>query len=185
MHWLTKNRQSCACVGLFVAYALPSMLLQRGPLLTAFADIYQLILTLLALAAVVALVFQNRKQTRLFYCLIAIGSFMSVIKLGLWVMLEVVLKRELPEPFIGDVVLFLHLVPFMAAAALRPHRLEEDQLRYSTTLNLLMLVVWWVFLYAFIIFPEEYVVLHSPLYVGITMRFTSSRTSSCWEPSEP
>jgi signal transduction histidine kinase len=165
MHWLTKNRQLSACVGLFVAYALPSMLLQRGSLLTAFADIYQLILTLLALPAVVALVFQTRKQTRLFWCLIAVGSFMSVINLGLWVMLEVVLKRELPEPFIGDVVLFLHLVPFMAAAAVRPHRLEEDQQRYSTTLNLLMLVVWWVFLYAFIIFPDEYVVVHSPLYV--------------------
>ena len=54
--------------------------------------------------------------------------------------------------------------PFMAAAAVRPHRREEDQQRYSTTLNLLMLVVWWAFLYAFIIFPDEYVVIHSSSY---------------------
>lgn len=164
MHWLTKNPQLSACAGLFALYTLTTMLLQRGPVLTTFADIYQLFLTLLALAAVIALISNTRGQTRLFWGLIAVGSFMSVINLGLWVWLEVVVKRDLPQPFVGDEILFLHLVPFMAATAVRPHRREEDQQRYSTTLNLLMLVVWWAFLYAFIIFPDEYVVVHSPIY---------------------
>ena len=164
MDRLTKNPQLSACVGLFALYTVASMLLQRGPLLTTFADVYQLFLTLLALAAVIALISTTKGQTRLFWGLIAVGSFMSVINLGLWVWLEVVAKRDLPQPFVGDEILFLHLVPFMAAAAVRPHRREKDQQRYSTTLNLLMLVVWWVFLYAFIIFPDEYVVVHSPIY---------------------
>lgn len=164
MDRLTKNPQLFACVGLFALYTVATMLLQRGPLLTTFADVYQLFLTLLTLAAVIALISTTKGQTRLFWGLIAVGSFMSVINLGLWVWLEVVAKRDLPQPFVGDEILFLHLVPFMAAAAVRPHRREEDQQRYSTTLNLLMLVVWWVFLYAFIIFPDEYVVVHSPIY---------------------
>ena len=164
MHWLTKDRQLSACVGLFAVYTLVSVVLHRSPLLTNFADLYQFFLTLLAVAVVTALVVQTRGQTQLFWGLIGAGSFMSVINLGLWVWLEVVMKQELPQPFVGDEILFLHLVPFMAAAAVRPHRREEDQQRYSTTLNLLMLVVWWAFLYAFIIFPDEYVVIHSSSY---------------------
>ena len=63
----------------------------------------------------------------------------------------------------GDLILFIHVVPFMAAVALRPHQSEERKL-YLSTLNFLMLLVWWVFLYAFIVFPDEYVVLNVALY---------------------
>jgi signal transduction histidine kinase len=47
--------------------------------------------------------------------------------------------------------------------ALRPHQLEERKL-YFSTLNFLMMLVWWVFLYAFIVFPDEYVQLNVALY---------------------
>ena len=60
-------------------------------------------------------------------------------------------------------ILFVHVVPFMAAVALRPHLSEEKKL-YFSTLNFLMLLVWWVFLYAFIVFPDEYVVLNVAVY---------------------
>jgi len=165
MNWLTKDRQLAACSALFAVYVMVSLALPRGASLTVFADLYQFALTVIALAAALRVVLSTRSQARLFWALIAVGCFMSVVNLGLWVTLEVVLKRELPEPFIGDVILFLHLVPFMAAAALRPHRQEEDQQRYSTTLNLLMLVVWWVFLYAFIVFPDEYVIVRTAVYI--------------------
>jgi signal transduction histidine kinase len=81
----------------------------------------------------------------------------------LWTLYEVILRRTLPDPFIGDVVLFVHVIPFMAAVALRPHLSDEKKL-YFSTLTFLMLLVWWVFLYAFIVFPDEYVVLNVALY---------------------
>src|SRR6059058_4887713 len=52
----------------------------------------------------------------------------------------------------------------MAAVAVRPHRPLEQHKPYFSTLNFLMLLVWWVFLYAFIVFPDEYVVLNVAVY---------------------
>jgi len=83
--------------------------------------------------------------------------------LVLWTLYEVVLRRTIPDPFVGDVILFIHVVPFMAAVALRPHLSEEKKL-YFSTLNFLVLLVWWVFLYAFIVFPDEFVVLNVAVY---------------------
>ena len=40
----------------------------------------------------------------------------------LWTYFEVVLRQEVPNPFVGDVILFLHLVPMMAALAVRTPR---------------------------------------------------------------
>jgi signal transduction histidine kinase len=93
----------------------------------------------------------------------ALGCLLWSADLALWTLYEVILRRAIPEPFIGDAVLFVHVVPFMAAVALRPHQLEERKL-YFSTLNFLMMLVWWVFLYAFIVFPDEYVQLNVAVY---------------------
>src|SRR5208337_3679823 len=76
--------------------------------------------------------------------------------LAAWALYEVVLRRDVPEPFFADVILFIHTVPFMAAVALRPHRPQEEKKLYFSTLNFLMLLIWWLFLYAFVVFPDEY-----------------------------
>jgi signal transduction histidine kinase len=93
----------------------------------------------------------------------AAGCFLWSANLSLWTLYEVFLRRSLPEPFVGDVILFVHVVPFMAAVALRPHLSEEKKL-YFSTLNFLVLLVWWVFLYAYIVFPDEFVVLNVAVY---------------------
>src|SRR5207244_10388061 len=50
------------------------------------------------------------------------------------------------------------------AITLRPHRLQAERKLYFTTLNFLMLLLWWVFLYMFAIFPDEYVTLNVKVY---------------------
>lgn len=80
-----------------------------------------------------------------------------------WSVYEVWWRRPLPHPFPGDIVLFMHVIPMMAAIALRPHRQREEQ-KIFTTLNFLTLMIWWVFLYTFIVFPEEYVTLNVSVY---------------------
>jgi signal transduction histidine kinase len=52
----------------------------------------------------------------------------------------------------------------IAAAARRPDQLKEQQRTDLSTLNFLMLLVWWMFLYAFIVFPHQYVVLNVAAY---------------------
>jgi signal transduction histidine kinase len=131
--------------------------------LLAFGDIAQFLLLFLAFLLMAANAVANRGQIRLFWSLMALGCLFWSASLALWTLYEVVLRRAIPEPFIGDVILFVHVVPFMAAVALRPHQPEEKKL-YFSTLNFLMLLVWWLFLYAFIVFPDEYVLLNVTVY---------------------
>jgi len=150
-------------VGVTLIYASVSLTMPAGFGLLAFGDIVQFSLLFLAFLLMVANAVSTRGQVRLFWGLMALGCLLWSMNLGLWTLYEVILRRTLPDPFIGDVVLFVHVIPFMAAVALRPHLSDEKKL-YFSTLTFLMLLVWWVFLYAFIVFPDEYVVLNVALY---------------------
>ena len=163
---MTKRQRWWAlCIGSTVlAYAAVSLTLRPGFTLTAVADVTQLFLLILTTVVMVLNAARGRGPTRLFWSLMAIGCSMWLLNQLGWTMYEVVLRRHLPDPFVGDIILFLHVVPMMAAVAVRPHRALEQHKPYFSTLNFLMLLVWWVFLYAFIIFPDEYVVLSTSVY---------------------
>src|SRR5712692_4870037 len=148
---------------LVLAYAIVSLSVPAGFALLAFGDVAQFLLLFLAFLLMVVNAVSNRGQIRLFWGLMAAGCLLWSTNLVLWTLYEVVLRRTIPDPFVGDVILFIHVVPFMAAVALRPHLSEEKKL-YFSTLNFLVLLVWWVFLYAFIVFPDEFVVLNVAVY---------------------
>jgi len=153
------------CIGSVVlVYAAVSLSLRPGFTLTAVADVTQLFLFILTTVVMVLNAARGRGPTRLFWSLMAIGCSMWLLNQLGWTMYEVVLRRHLPDPFVGDIILFLHVVPMMAAVAVRPYRALEQHKPYFSTLNFLMLLIWWVFLYAFIVFPDEYVVLNTSVY---------------------
>ncbi len=135
----------------------------RGPALTAFGDIAPLVLMAAATAAMLRNALSER-HARVFWLLLGVGCLMWTVNQWGWTYYEVIVKRELPDPFLGDVILFIHVVPFMAAVALRPHRPRKDRKVLLDTVNFLMLLVWWVFLYMFMVFPDEYVTLNVPVY---------------------
>ncbi len=150
-------------VGITLIYASVSLSMKAGFALLAFGDITQFSLLFLAFLLMVSNAVSTRGQVRLFWGLMALGCLLWSANLALWTLYEVILRLPIPDPFIGDAILFVHVVPFMAAVALRPH-LSEGKKLYFSTLNFLTLLVWWVFLYAFIVFPDEYVVLNVSLY---------------------
>ncbi len=162
MNWKRHWRIFCLA-GIVVFYAGVSLSFSAGFGLLAFGDIVQTSLLFIAFVLMLANAVSTRGQTRVFWGLMAAGCLLWSTNLALWTLYEVILRRTLPEPFAGDVVLFVHVVPFMAAVALRPHLSDEKKL-YFSTLNFLVLLVWWVFLYAFIVFPDEYVTLNVSLY---------------------
>ncbi|MBZ5707450.1 MAG: HAMP domain-containing histidine kinase [Acidobacteriia bacterium] len=149
---------------LLLVYVTVSLSVPRGATLAAFGDITQLLLLFIASVVMAANAVSERGQTRLFWSLMAVGCFMWTVSQGGWVFYEVLLRRDLPDPYFGDIVLFIHVVPFMAALALRPHLAQEERKLYFSTLNFLMLLIWWVFLYAFIVFPDEYVAMNVQTY---------------------
>jgi signal transduction histidine kinase len=162
MSW-GRNLRAVGIFGLVAVVAAVSLLAPPGPRLTAFGDLLALVLVIGTCAAMLRTALKQ-ERARAFWWLLTLGCVLWAINTFLWAYYEVILGRPLPEPCIGDVILFLHIATFMAAVALRPHRPRQDRKILLDTLNFLMLLIWWVFLYAFIVFPDQYVTLNAAVY---------------------
>jgi signal transduction histidine kinase len=143
--------------GCFVfAQVCASILIPPGFALTIFSDVAQCILLLSALAALLPNVAHNHGRTRLFWGLMTLGiSFWLAYQL-MWSYIEVVLRQEVPQPFVGDIVIFLHFVPMMAALALQPQAQQDDHEARLGRLDFVLLLTWWVYLYLFAVIPWQY-----------------------------
>ena len=144
----------CAVVCVHVAL---SLLVPRGFALTAFGDILQNLVLLCATAAVLSNVRNAAPKARLFWALLGIGLAMWLVSQVMWTYLEVYARHEAPNPFVGDVILFLHIVPMMAAIAVQPHLKQDDRTLRVGTLDFALLFTWWLFLYLFVVIPWQYV----------------------------
>ena len=72
--------------------------------------------------------------------------------------------NDVPNPFGGDVVMFLHLVPMTAALAMQPHLQPDYRTTRLGTLDFALLLVWWLYLYLFTVIPWQYVLPHEAAY---------------------
>ena len=139
------------------SYVVVSFFGSRGATLTAYGDITQ---AGVALFAVVGLAVNARRastRTKTFWLLLALGCGMWFTGQLVWTYFEVYLHHEVPNPFLGDVVLFLHPVPMMAALALHPDIRREGVNVWVRHLSFALLLVWWVYLYVFVVIPWQYV----------------------------
>ncbi len=150
--------------GTTLAFAVVSLTVPRGPALTAIFDVSYLLLTLAVGGVMLANAWSAQGANRRFWALMGSGCILWACNEAAWVYCEVLRHINFPDPSIMDVFLFLHLVPMIAAVGLRPHRSDTGQKVRVGTLDFLMLVVWWVFLYAFVVFPSQYVSLNVAVY---------------------
>jgi diguanylate cyclase (GGDEF)-like protein len=125
--------------------------------LTAFGDILQNVLLLCATVAFLSNVRTTSRKARLFWVLMGLGLAMWLTSQVMWTYIEVYLRHEAPNPFVGDVILFLHIVPMMAAVAIQPHLQRDDRTMRAGTLDFALLLSWWLFLYLFVVIPWQYV----------------------------
>jgi diguanylate cyclase (GGDEF)-like protein len=147
------------CVNVLLSSFVP-----RGFFLTAFGDIVQNLVLFAALIAFTRNIRTTSARPRLFWVLMSLGLAMWLLSQVMWTYFEVFLRHEAPNPFVGDVVLFLHVVPMMAAVAVRPHRKHDDRTMPAGTLDFALLFTWWLFLYLFVVIPWQYVQLSEALY---------------------
>lgn len=160
MGLVRRHRWFVAAAGLTLAFAAVCLTSRRpSPALTAFADLAGLAVMLVAIAICAANAFSRPRQERSFWALMVLGLLLWASNQFAWTLWEVVLHRTIPDPFFFDVVLFFHTVPMIAAVAWRPDLVSSRGKILSSLLNFLMLFGWWIFLYAFIVFPHQYVVL--------------------------
>jgi len=162
MPLLYRHRWFVAAVGATLAFAAVSLTARPGLVLAVFGDLILLLLFLSATAAAVANALRTRSQGRTFWVLIALGLSLWTSNAMAWAYFDLVLRRPIPDPYVFDVVLFFHVVPMIATVAWRPD-LQKANSHFSV-LSFLMLLGWWLFLYAFLVFPHQYVILNADLY---------------------
>jgi len=151
-------------VGLLLAFALAPVVFPSPFLRVAAGDLIPLLVIVAAVIVCARNAFDSRGHTRLFWSLMTAGMATWCFNQACWSWYEVVVRQRLPDPFYGDVVLFLHVVPVMAAVAIRPHQADESEGTLPSALNVLILLAWWIVVYAFLVFPEEYIVPNIPVY---------------------
>jgi signal transduction histidine kinase len=149
--------QVAATVVFLAAYTVVSLLMKRGPALTAVSDVTGTLLWVGCVGAMLWAASCNQGRTRWFWILLAAGAAMVGTNFGAWLYYEVIAGKETPDPFWGDIPLFLQPVPMMAAAAMRPGSKQREQKFHLTTLNFLVLLLWWVCLYMFLVYPNEFI----------------------------
>ena len=141
---------------LVFAQACASILIPPGFALTVFSDVTQCILLLSGTAALLPNIGRTRGRTRLFWGLMTVGMAFWLSYQLLWSYIEMVLRQEVPEPFVGDIVVFLHFVPMMAALALQPQIQQEEHEARLGALDFVLLLTWWIYLYLFAVIPWQY-----------------------------
>jgi signal transduction histidine kinase len=151
------NRWFWLAGGVTLVFAIVSLAVPPGPILTALIDVGYFFITLTVAVVMCLNAWSGRGANRRFWLLMASGYLLWAGNQFGWAYCEVLRHVSVPDPWFMDIFLFLHLIPVIAALGLRPHRAPGEQNFRAGTMDFLLLLVWWVFLYAFVVFPSQYV----------------------------
>lgn len=99
----------------------------------------------------------STQKVRLFWILLAASWGARIVVQAMWMYFELVLRREAPNPFVGDVLLFLSEIPVLAALLLQPGLDQVERRKATSRVDFLLLLLWWLYLYLFFVVPWQYV----------------------------
>ena len=150
--------------GVLAAFIVSALVMRPSFRLSAICDVTDSLLLASATASFIALALRSRGRMRMFWSLIALGISCWLAYQLFWSYYEVVLRRDVPDLCVGDMILFLHILPLMAALALRPHAPRGEYVGRLARLDFALLLVWWFYLYALIVIPWQYVLPNAPAY---------------------
>ncbi|MFZ0136050.1 MAG: histidine kinase dimerization/phospho-acceptor domain-containing protein [Candidatus Sulfotelmatobacter sp.] len=150
-----------ACLATLV---LAALILPQSFRLTALSDVIQCLLLFSGTVAFIPHAVGSRGRLRLFWSLLATGMGLWFAYQFVWIYYELWLRTDVPDLCAGDIILFLHIVPLMAALALRPHAPQDEYAARLRRLDFALMMVWWIYLYVLIVIPWQYVVPNVPAY---------------------
>jgi signal transduction histidine kinase/CheY-like chemotaxis protein len=150
------SRWIFALIVIMAVQATASVVLRPGAKLTACAFVTYFLLLLAATGAAVFNAFEGGRGSRPFWVFLALGLGIWCLDQWLWIYYQFWLHTEVPNESIGEPALFLHTVPLMAALATRPHLEPSNRRMHQTTFSFLLLLFFWIFLYAYCVFPHQY-----------------------------
>lgn len=142
------------CLTAFVVLVslVAALILPNGTQLTLLGDVLQV--GLVGLFTVLA--FQNmlrsQEQVRAFWFMLFIGAGMWLASLLIWSTHELWFHQAVPDVPLADIFLFLGLVPLVAATALEPQRAHDSRFRPFGLLDLSILILYSLYLFAFFVY---------------------------------
>lgn len=164
MSLFRRHRWFALAGGITLAFAAVSLALPPGRPLVAISDFGYLFLTLAAAGAALLNAWSSHGIPRRFWALMGAGCILwAANQVGL-VYYEVLRNSRTPDPWFMHIFLFLHLIPMIGAVSLRPHRSEGGGKFRMGTVDFLLLLVWWIFVYAFVVFPSQYISIVKSVY---------------------
>jgi signal transduction histidine kinase len=164
MGLLRRHRWFCAAAGITLALACVSLVTHKNRALIVSADLTGFALMGAAASAALINAVTRPGKERSFWALTALGFSLWTLNQAAWCVWEIILRRPMPDPLFFDIILFFHTVPLTAAVAWRPDLISRPGRLFLSILNLLMLLSCWTFLYAFVVFPHQYVILNVSKY---------------------
>src|ERR1700676_1960050 len=102
------------CLLLLGAYTAVAVLVPAGPGRTACGDIFQCLLPLLVNGVLLMNAVTPNWRKNSFWMLLALGCSLWLGGQFIWTYTEVYKHGAITDPFIGDIVFFLHTVPMIA-----------------------------------------------------------------------
>src|SRR5579864_2902561 len=119
------SRSAILIVGAWVfflgGYAAAALLLPHGPARSTLCDLLECLVPLFANTCLLWNAASPYRRRNAFWMLLALGCTLWLGGKLVWIYQALVAHREVHSPFPGDLLFFLHTVPFMAALALFPH----------------------------------------------------------------
>src|ERR1700676_2806873 len=164
MNLFRRHGWFTAAAGVTLAFAGVSFFAHRSVGLVACGDLAELALLLAAAGIAMSNAMAAPGQQRSFWALMTLGFSLWACHQVSWTYRDLVLHRQIPDISVFDIILFFHAVPMIAAVLWRPDLLRKEGRVYVSLRNFLMLLGWWIFLYAFIVFPHQYVAPNVGLY---------------------
>lgn len=138
------------------AQVVAAYALKPGASQLKYAVVVYLAIIFVATGAAVIDVVQSAGASRIFWAFIASSYGLLWLIDWLWVYYVLVLHQEDPSGWLHPTVFFLRPVPLMVAATTYPHHHQPRRLLYRTTLNLVLLLFSWVFIYAYFVFSYRF-----------------------------
>lgn len=170
---------------------LGALTLRQSFRLTAVSDLTQCFLLAVGTFSLVPRALRTQGRLRLFWTMLALGMALWLVYQLVWTYFEVFLRRDVPDLFDADIIIFLHFVPLMAALGLRAHVRGGEYAARLGRLDFTLLLVWWIYVYVLIVMPWLYAVPDAEayghnlnaLYLAEKVAFLVA-LAACWKGSQ-
>jgi signal transduction histidine kinase len=148
---------SLAWLTLLGGYTVICLWVPRGETRSAVANVVLCLMPIFVNGALLINAVSPDWRRKAFWMLLALGCTLWMAGETIWTYVEVYQHRLVTDPFIGDIVFFLHSVPMIAALTVQPHKPSSARRTLYRYVDFGLMLCWWVYLYVFAVIPWQYV----------------------------